>query len=88
MRRVSKVLLNEVPAAFMASLIYFGAGLGMLAVSLAKNAGKRERLEARITKKEMPFVAGMILLDVAAPICLLVGLSTARSRERFPAEQL
>ena len=74
---ISKVLLAEVPAAFMASLLYFGAGLGMLAVSLLKRAGKRERLEARITKKEMPYVVGMILLDVAAPICLMVGLSTA-----------
>ena len=74
---VSKVLLAEVPAAFMASLLYFGAGLGMLAVSLVKRAGKGEHLEARITKKEMPYVTGMILLDVAAPICLMVGLSTA-----------
>ncbi len=76
---VSKVLLAGVPAAFMASLLYFGAGLGMLAISLVKRAGKRERSEARITKKEMPYVAGMILLDVAAPICLLVGLGTTAS---------
>lgn len=76
---VSKVLLAGIPAAFMASLLYFGAGLGMLAISLAKKAGKKGRLEARITKKEMPYVAGMILLDVAAPICLLVGLGTTAS---------
>jgi len=71
----SKLLLGRVPAARMASLLYFGAGLGMLALGLIRRAGGRAPLDARITRKELPWVVRMILLDVAAPVCLMVGLS-------------
>lgn len=74
---VSKLLLVKIPPALMAALLYLGAGLGMLAVNLLRVWNKKERIEARMTKKEMPYVAAMIILDIAAPILLMAGLKTA-----------
>ena len=72
---VSKLLLKELSPVFMAALLYLGAGLGMLAVRAATNMKKQEKKEARITQKELPFVLGMIVLDIAAPIFLMLGLT-------------
>lgn len=69
---VSKLLLGEIPPVLMAALLYLGAGIGMTVVNLAR--GKRTA-EAKITKREWPYVAGMILLDIAAPIFLMIGLT-------------
>ena len=71
----SKILLEYVPSTMMAGLLYIGAGLGMGAVALfRKNTGK-EIFENRITKSDLPYTATMIILDIAAPICLLFGLN-------------
>lgn len=70
---VSKLLLVKLSPYFMAALLYLGAGFGILVVNAIK--GKRTG-EAKITKKEMPFTIGMIVLDIAAPIFLMLGLTT------------
>jgi len=72
---ISKLLLTEIPPTWMAALLYLGAGLGMALIGLAKRAKIKEQKEAGITRKELPFVLGMIALDIAAPILLMVGLS-------------
>lgn len=71
---VSKILLKEISPVFMASLLYLGAGAGMLIVNFLKGRQTGQR-EAAITKKELPYVAGMIVLDIAAPIFLMLGLN-------------
>ncbi len=76
---VSKLLLVEIPPTLMAALLYLGAGLGMLGVNLYQVLMKREKKEAKITRKEMPYIVGMILLDIAAPIFLMVGLTLTTS---------
>lgn len=76
---VSKILLTEIPPALMAALLYLGAGLGMAFISLFKGLKGKEHREARITKKELPFVIAMIVLDIAAPIFLMVGLTMTSS---------
>ncbi len=76
---VSKVLLVELSPTLMAALLYLGAGIGMLMVNVVKNMLKRERLEARMTRREMPYVISMILLDIAAPIFLMLGLTLTTS---------
>lgn len=70
---LSKLLLVEIPPLFMAALLYLGAGLGMSLLELIVK-GKRKGKEASITKKELPFVLGMLLLDIGAPIFLMFGL--------------
>ena len=76
---LSKLLLVEIAPTLMAALLYLGAGIGMLVINIIKIAAKKEQLEARITMKEMPFVLGMILLDIIAPIFLMLGLTLTSS---------
>lgn len=71
---VSKLMLQEIPPAMMASLLYLGAGFGMAVIWLIRRKiGKAEK-ESHLTRKEMPFIVGMIVLDIAAPILLMTGL--------------
>lgn len=72
---VAKILLNTTSPELMAALLYLGAGIGMFAVNLVTRARNREQKEAPLAKKDLPFVIGMILLDIAAPILLMLGLS-------------
>lgn len=76
---VSKLLVSEIPPALMAALLYLGAGFGMLAVNLITGIAKREQIEARLTKKEIPYTIGMIVLDIAAPVCLMISLTLTTS---------
>lgn len=71
----SKLLLEKIPATMMAALLYLGAGFGLFVVGLIqKKLGLRQN-EKSLTKKELPYTIGMIALDIAAPIFLMVGLS-------------
>ncbi len=70
----SKILLDFMPSTLMAGFLYIGAGLGMGAVALVRRARGAEKKEAKLTAKELPYTVAMILLDIAAPICLLLGL--------------
>lgn len=70
----SKLLLAEIPPALMAALLYLGAGIGMLGVNLCQLLMKKEKLEAKITAKELPYIIGMVALDIIAPILLMFGL--------------
>lgn len=74
---VSKLLLKEVPPTFMASFLYLGAGIGMALVGLVRTVNGIESGEKRLTTKEIPYTVGMIVLDIAAPIFLMIGLTTA-----------
>ena len=69
----SKVLLNHVSSTLMATFLYIGAGVGVVIMYLfhIKNEEKSERL----TKKDLPYTIGMIVLDIAAPIFLMIGIS-------------
>ena len=72
---LSKLLLRELPATMMAALLYLGAGMGMLAVRLVQKKRGTAQREQPLTRRELPYTVGMVLLDIAAPICLMVGLS-------------
>ena len=68
---VSKLLLTQIPSTMMAGLLYLGAGIGMLI--LEKWGRKKE--EQPLTRKELPYTAAMVILDIAAPIFLMIGLT-------------
>jgi len=76
---VSKLLLKEISPTLMASFLYLGAGLGMSIVGFIKYKKYKEKTEARLTKEELPFTIGMVVLDIAAPIFLMVGLTMTTS---------
>lgn len=72
---VSKLLLEEVPPTMMAALLYLGAGIGLAVVRLVQRMTGKRKKEAPLTKKDMPYTVGMVVLDIAAPIFLMVGLT-------------
>lgn len=72
---VSKLLLEEVPPTMMAALLYLGAGIGLAMVCLVQRMTGKGKKEAPLTKKDMPYTVGMVVLDIAAPIFLMVGLT-------------
>ena len=69
---LSKVLLEDVSPYLMASLLYLGAGFGMMAVRSASPLKRSE--ERSLTRGDMPYILGMVVLDIAAPILLMYGL--------------
>ena len=74
---ISKILLKTVGPASMAALLYLGAGFG-IAVLSAFRKKNRDR-EQKLTRKDLPYVIGMIVLDIAAPIFLMMGISYGAS---------
>ena len=75
---LSKLLLNYVEPTMMASYLYLGAGLGIGIVFLITRKRTNDTGE-KITKKDMPYVVGMIVLDILAPIFLMFGLLDSAS---------
>jgi len=73
----SKGLLGQVDPTFMAAFLYLGAGAG---VGLTGVIRKTDRAgEEPLTRGDLPYVLGMIVLDIAAPIFLMFGLKYGTS---------
>lgn len=70
----SKILLQFVSPTMMAAFLYLGAGLGLfLYGTIVREQGQK------LTKSELPYTIGMIVLDIAAPIFLMLGLRSTNS---------
>ena len=72
----SKLLLKQVAPELMAALLYIGTGLGMSLLYLATSKTERQSREKNLDWKDLPWLAGMVVLDIAAPILLMLGLSS------------
>lgn len=72
---LSKLLLQHVGPTTMAALLYLGAGIGIGLLSLV---GKQEKGE-KLGHSDLPYVVGMIVLDIAAPILLMLGINYGTS---------
>ncbi len=76
---VSKILLNRIEPTMMASFLYLGAGLGLFIYGLVeKKIGKGGKKEP-LTKKELPYTIAMVVLDIIAPILLMLGITMTNS---------
>ena len=73
---LSKILLQHVSPTLMAAFLYLGAGIGLFIYG--KITKEQEHSES-LTKSELPYTIGMILLDIAAPILLMLGLGSTNS---------
>lgn len=73
----SKLLLGHVPPTFMAAFLYLGAGLGVGALYLLRKGA--ERPEERLSREDLPYAVGMVVLDIIAPILLMTGVSLGSS---------
>ena len=67
----SKLLLLHIQPSMMAAFLYLGAGLGLFLFGLFR---KNQETYEPLTAKELPYTIGMIVLDIAAPILLMLGL--------------
>ena len=76
---VSKKLLNYVEPTMMASFLYLGAGLGLLIYGLFQTRISKGERKERLTKKELPYTVAMVVLDIAAPILLMLGITMTNS---------
>lgn len=69
---MSKILLEDVGTTFMAAFLYLGAGVGVGCMYLFH--WRNESKEERLTKTDLPYTIGMIVLDIFAPIFLMLGV--------------
>lgn len=70
----SKILLEYVGPTMMAALLYLGAGGGLLIyTTIAKVIGKSTAADP-LTKRELPYTVAMVVLDIIAPILLMLGI--------------
>jgi len=71
---LSKLLLLHISPYLLASLLYFGAGIGMLFVILLSKVQRKSKIINEFKKKDLKYVILMIVLDIIAPILLMIGL--------------
>ena len=71
----SKVLLSSFPPTLLAGVLYLGAGIGTSTIFLTSKNKERERID----KSDMVYVVLMVILDMAAPVFMMKGLSITRS---------
>lgn len=74
----SKLLLSSMPATMLAALLYLGAGAGLLLAGVvrARLGRSKAACERPLERSDLPYLAAMVTLDIAAPVLLLLGLST------------
>lgn len=69
----SKLLLVNIEPTFLAAFLYLGAGIGVGTMYLFHH--KNEKPEERLDRKDLPYSVGMVVLDIIAPILLMIGVS-------------
>lgn len=69
---VSKYLLRFSSPTMMAAFLYLGAGTGIGILSVIRR--DKRRTAGRLGRKDLPYVIGMIVLDIIAPVLLMRGL--------------
>ena len=69
----AKYLLADASPTFMASFLYFGAGIGVGIMYIF--TFNKEQPTERLEKKDLPYTVAMVVLDIAAPILLMMGIN-------------
>lgn len=72
---VSKILLDFTSPTMLAAFLYLGAGVGMFFYGIILKAVKKDDAAEPLTKKDLPYTVAMVVLDIAAPILLMFGIS-------------
>ncbi|MBQ4466329.1 MAG: DMT family transporter, partial [Oscillospiraceae bacterium] len=73
----SKLLLERIAPTYMAAFLYLGAGAGVGILYLFHH--QHEAPAERLEQKDLPYTVGMVLLDIIAPILLMLGVKLGTS---------
>lgn len=76
---LSKILLNNVDEVIMAGLLYLGAGVGLSVYTFTAKLFGKNVVDNPLAKKDMPYIVAMVVLDIAAPILLMLGIKNCNS---------
>ena len=71
----SKYILATTTPTMMAAFLYLGAGSGMLLITLGRRITHTPNPADRLTRADLPYTIAMIVLDIAAPILLMLGIA-------------
>ena len=72
---LSKLLLGQVSPTTMAALLYLGAGLGLAITGGVRRLAGIKSTRRPLNRSDTPYIIGMVVLDIAAPIFLMIGLT-------------
>jgi drug/metabolite transporter (DMT)-like permease len=73
---LAKILLGSIDPWLLAGLLYLGAGFGLWIVRQAGKALSRARAEARLSRQDLPWLAGAVLAGgIVGPVLLMLGLA-------------
>lgn len=76
---VSKLLLTQVEPTVMAAFLYLGAGFGLMLYGLVQKLTGKGQAQEPLTKKKLPYTIAMVVLDIVAPILLMLGIERANA---------
>jgi drug/metabolite transporter (DMT)-like permease len=73
---MAKALLEDMTPQVLAGLLYFGSGAGLALIWLVRQRRRGATVEAPITRRDLPWLAGAIGCGgVLAPVLLMAGLT-------------
>ena len=76
---LSKLILGHAGATMTAAFLYLGAGIGLLLWGSIEKFVKSGKRQEHLTEKEMPYTVAMVILDIVAPILLMLGIARTTS---------
>ena len=76
---LSKLLLERAAPTMMAAFLYLGAGIGLFILGRIQKASGRGASAEPLTKADLPYTVGMVVLDIIAPILLMLGIERTSS---------
>jgi drug/metabolite transporter (DMT)-like permease len=72
----AKLLLGDVSPWLLAGLFYLGSGLGLTALMMGRALAGGQAQEARVTRADMPWLAGTVVFGgIVGPVLLLFGIN-------------
>jgi drug/metabolite transporter (DMT)-like permease len=76
---LAKLMIGEMDSITLAGLLYLGSGLGVsLLLLIQKRTAKDQPVEAKIGRKDLPWLAGAVICGgVVAPILLMIALKNS-----------
>lgn len=63
----------------MAAFLYLGAGIGLTLYGAVEMGARRGKKPEPLTRKELPYTVAMVVLDIIAPILLMLGIAKTNS---------